>query len=98
MHFVMGDIHNEVKKPPYKNVGIAMKGDVYKRQAVDCLVPGIDEIMEFANKEMGNVVLSIDGRKEVHDHMRPCLLYTSRLTSYLPSKYQPLPSVFSSFC
>ena len=30
-----------------------------------------DEIMEFANKEMGNVVLSIDGRKEVHDHMRP---------------------------
>lgn len=30
-----------------------------------------DEIMEFANKEMANVVLSIDGRKEVHDHMRP---------------------------
>lgn len=30
-----------------------------------------DEIMEFANQEMGNVVLSIDGRKEVHDFMRP---------------------------
>ena len=30
-----------------------------------------DEIMEFCNKEMGNVVLSIDGRKEVHDKMRP---------------------------
>ena len=30
-----------------------------------------DEIMEFANKEMDNVVLSIDGRKEVHDFMRP---------------------------
>lgn len=30
-----------------------------------------DDIMEFANKEMGNVVLSIDGRKEVHDRMRP---------------------------
>lgn len=30
-----------------------------------------DEIMEFANKEMGNVVLSIDGRKEVNDKMRP---------------------------
>lgn len=30
-----------------------------------------DEIMEFANKEMGNVVLSIDGRKEVNDRMRP---------------------------
>ena len=30
-----------------------------------------DEIMEFANKEMANVVLSIDGRKEVNDRMRP---------------------------
>ncbi len=30
-----------------------------------------DEILEFANKEMGNVVLSIDGRKEVNDRMRP---------------------------
>lgn len=30
-----------------------------------------DEIMEFANKEMANVVLSIDGRKEVHNFMRP---------------------------
>lgn len=30
-----------------------------------------DDIMEFANKEMANVVLSIDGRKEVNDRMRP---------------------------
>lgn len=30
-----------------------------------------DEIMEFVNKEMANVVLSMDGRKEVHDRMRP---------------------------
>ena len=30
-----------------------------------------DEIMEFANKEMANIVLSIDGRKEIHDRMRP---------------------------
>lgn len=30
-----------------------------------------DDIMEFANKEMSNVVLSIDGRKEVNDMMRP---------------------------
>ena len=30
-----------------------------------------DEIMEFANREMSNVVLSIDGRKEVNDRMRP---------------------------
>lgn len=30
-----------------------------------------DDIMEFANQEMANVVLSVDGRKEVHDFMRP---------------------------
>ncbi len=30
-----------------------------------------DEVMEFANREMANVVLSIDGRKEVNDRMRP---------------------------
>ncbi len=30
-----------------------------------------DEVLEFANKEMSNVVLSIDGRKEIHDLMRP---------------------------
>ena len=29
------------------------------------------EVQEFANKEMANVVLSVDGRKEVHDFMRP---------------------------
>ena len=30
-----------------------------------------DEMMEFANREMDNVVLSVDGRKEVNDYMRP---------------------------
>lgn len=30
-----------------------------------------DEIMEFVNREMSNVVLSLDGRKEVNDKMRP---------------------------
>lgn len=30
-----------------------------------------DEIKEFVNKEMSNVVLSLDGRKEVNDAMRP---------------------------
>nr|WP_291235221.1 thioether cross-link-forming SCIFF peptide maturase [Frisingicoccus sp.] len=29
------------------------------------------DIQDFANKEMGNVVLSCDGRREVHDFMRP---------------------------
>ena len=30
-----------------------------------------DEILAFANKEMANIVLSIDGRKQIHDLMRP---------------------------
>ena len=30
-----------------------------------------DEVQEFVNKEMDNVVLSLDGRKEVNDKMRP---------------------------
>lgn len=29
-----------------------------------------EEVMEFANREMHNVVLSLDGRKEVHDRLR----------------------------
>ncbi len=30
-----------------------------------------DENTDFINREMSNVVLSIDGRKEIHDRMRP---------------------------
>jgi uncharacterized protein len=30
-----------------------------------------DEVMEFANKEMSNMVFSLDGRKKVQDRMRP---------------------------
>lgn len=30
-----------------------------------------DDTMEFLNKEMANVVMSLDGRPEVHDKMRP---------------------------
>ncbi|MDD6276716.1 MAG: radical SAM protein, partial [Clostridia bacterium] len=29
-----------------------------------------DEVIDFLNKEMSNVVLSLDGRKEIHDHLR----------------------------
>ncbi len=29
-----------------------------------------DDVMEFCNREMSNVVLSLDGRREVHDHLR----------------------------
>ena len=30
-----------------------------------------DDILEFANREMSNIVCSIDGRKEINDKMRP---------------------------
>ncbi len=30
-----------------------------------------DNIIDYVNREMSNVVLSLDGRKEVNDHMRP---------------------------
>ena len=30
-----------------------------------------DDIIDFANREMANIVLSVDGRKEIHDKMRP---------------------------
>ncbi|MBQ7739699.1 MAG: thioether cross-link-forming SCIFF peptide maturase [Eubacterium sp.] len=29
-----------------------------------------DDVIDFCNKKMGNVVLSLDGRKEVHDRLR----------------------------
>lgn len=29
-----------------------------------------DEVIDFANREMDNVVLSLDGRKEIHDRLR----------------------------
>ena len=29
-----------------------------------------DDVIEFCNKEMSNVVLSLDGRKEIHDRLR----------------------------
>ena len=29
-----------------------------------------DDVIDFTNKEMGNVVLSLDGRRETHDRMR----------------------------
>ena len=29
-----------------------------------------DDVIEFANREMSNVVLSLDGRRDVHDHFR----------------------------
>lgn len=40
-----------------------------------------DEVIEFANREMHNVVMSLDGRKEVHDHLRKELCRSGKLRS-----------------
>lgn len=32
-----------------------------------------DENIDYINREMSNVVLSLDGRKNVNDHMRPTI-------------------------
>ena len=48
-----------------------------------------DEIMEFCNKEMSNVVLSLDGRKEVNDKMRPFRNGTGSYDLIVP-KFQKL--------
>ena len=46
-----------------------------------------DEILEFANKEMSNLVLSIDGRKEVNDRMRPTAVQSGSYDIIMP-KFQ----------
>lgn len=48
-----------------------------------------DEVMEFVNKEMANVVLSLDGRKEVNDRMRPFRNGTGSYDLIVP-KFQKL--------
>ncbi len=48
-----------------------------------------DEVMEFCNKEMGNVVSVVDGRKEVHDYMRPFRNGTGSYDLIVP-KFQKL--------
>ena len=48
-----------------------------------------DEIQEFVNKEMDNVVLSLDGRKEINDQMRPFRNGTGSYDLIVP-KFQKL--------
>ena len=43
-----------------------------------------DEVIDFCNREMDNVVLSIDGRKAVHDRMRPFRNGTGSYETILP--------------
>ncbi|MEA5013167.1 MAG: thioether cross-link-forming SCIFF peptide maturase [Candidatus Limiplasma sp.] len=46
-------------------------GKVFKFTTTTNAVMLNQEIMDFLNREMDNVVISLDGRKEVHDRMRP---------------------------
>lgn len=48
-----------------------------------------DDYIDFFNKEMSNVVLSIDGRKETNDKMRPCINQKGSYDIIVP-KYQKL--------
>ena len=43
-----------------------------------------DDVIEFAGREMSNLVLSIDGRKELHDYMRPFRSGAGRYELILP--------------
>ena len=46
-------------------------GKLFKFTTTTNAVAMDEEVMDFLNREMDNVVISIDGRKEVHDRMRP---------------------------
>jgi len=48
-----------------------------------------DDVIDFANKEMSNVVLSLDGRKEVHDKFRVDYLGNGSWEKIVP-KFQKL--------
>ncbi|MEF9921615.1 MAG: thioether cross-link-forming SCIFF peptide maturase [Anaerovoracaceae bacterium] len=43
-----------------------------------------DDVIEFANKEMHNVVLSLDGRKEIHDKLRTTINGQGSYDTILP--------------
>ncbi len=48
-----------------------------------------DDKIEYINREMSNVVLSIDGRKEVNDYFRPCVNQSGSYDIIVP-KYKAL--------
>ncbi|MBQ7647200.1 MAG: thioether cross-link-forming SCIFF peptide maturase, partial [Clostridia bacterium] len=48
-----------------------------------------DDVIDFANREMSNVVLSLDGRKEVHDRFRVDLAGNGSFDRIVP-KFQKL--------
>ncbi len=50
-----------------------------------------DEIKDFINENMDNVVLSLDGRREINDHMRPTVASTGSYDVIVP-KFKELIS------
>ena len=48
-------------------------GKVFKFTTTTNAVLLTDEVIDFLNREMENVVISLDGRPEVHDRMRPTI-------------------------
>ena len=48
-----------------------------------------DEVIDFVNRECHNVVLSLDGRKEVHDHLRKTITGDGSYDMIVP-KFQKL--------
>ena len=48
-----------------------------------------DDVIEFSNREMSNVVLSLDGRKEIHDRFRVDYLGNGSFDKIVP-KFQKL--------
>ncbi|MCM1087926.1 MAG: thioether cross-link-forming SCIFF peptide maturase [Muribaculaceae bacterium] len=54
--------------------GRSMEQEHHKKFRFTLTTNGVllnDDILEFVNREMGNIVLSIDGRRKVNDRMRP---------------------------
>ncbi len=49
-----------------------------------------DEIIDYINENMVNVVLSVDGRKEVHDNMRPFSGKNRGTYDYIMPKFKKL--------
>lgn len=49
-----------------------------------------DSMCEFINREMSNVVLSIDGRKEINDFMRPTRNHAGSTYDIIMPKYKKL--------
>ena len=56
------------------NTAVSREEECHKKFRFTLTTNGVllnDEIMDFCNREMSNVVMSLDGRKEINDKMRP---------------------------